>query len=194
MVIYPIRPASGVTVAAHQLGLPKSRPRSIASATESGPFIDDFIGAFARLAFRLARRPCIPSAPPTSVLDFRDGRSGPLHSGVSPGDIIGRCRPPLFRAAPRRRQRFWMRGRLPRACLKPATRVPPLAAYAKQRLRTTRIVSDNRTNPPDAILREVFPRPTIGLSTRFDHSSPRTTGRIVRATADRRLFEDHLLG
>ena len=34
-----------------------------------------------------------------------------------------------------------------------------LAAYEKQRLEaTTRIVLTNRTNPPDAILREVFER------------------------------------
>ncbi len=34
-----------------------------------------------------------------------------------------------------------------------------LAAYEKQRLEaTTRIVLTNRTNPPDAILREVFQR------------------------------------
>ena len=37
--------------------------------------------------------------------------------------------------------------------------VAALAAYEKQRLEaTTRIVLTNRTNPPDAILREVFQR------------------------------------
>jgi 5-methylphenazine-1-carboxylate 1-monooxygenase len=37
--------------------------------------------------------------------------------------------------------------------------VAALAAYEKQRLdATTRIVLTNRTNPPDAILREVFQR------------------------------------
>jgi len=37
--------------------------------------------------------------------------------------------------------------------------VAALAAYEKQRLEaTTRIVLTNRTNPPDAILREVFER------------------------------------
>ena len=36
---------------------------------------------------------------------------------------------------------------------------PRLSAYEKQRLEaTTRIVLTNRTNPPDAILREVFER------------------------------------
>jgi hypothetical protein len=37
--------------------------------------------------------------------------------------------------------------------------VAALSAYEKQRLEaTTRIVLTNRTNPPDAILREVFER------------------------------------
>jgi 5-methylphenazine-1-carboxylate 1-monooxygenase len=37
--------------------------------------------------------------------------------------------------------------------------VAALAAYERQRLEaTTRIVLTNRTNPPDAILREVFER------------------------------------
>jgi hypothetical protein len=37
--------------------------------------------------------------------------------------------------------------------------VAALASYQKQRLEaTTRVVLTNRTNPPDAILREVFQR------------------------------------
>ena len=45
------------------------------------------------------------------------------------------------------------------ALLEHADPVAALAAYEKQRLEaTTRIVLTNRTNPPDAILREVFQR------------------------------------
>jgi 2-polyprenyl-6-methoxyphenol hydroxylase-like FAD-dependent oxidoreductase len=45
------------------------------------------------------------------------------------------------------------------ALLETADPVAALAAYEKQRLEaTTRIVLTNRTNPPDAILREVFQR------------------------------------
>jgi hypothetical protein len=45
------------------------------------------------------------------------------------------------------------------ALLEHADPAAALAAYEKQRLEaTTRIVLTNRTNPPDAILREVFER------------------------------------
>jgi 5-methylphenazine-1-carboxylate 1-monooxygenase len=45
------------------------------------------------------------------------------------------------------------------ALLENADPVVALATYEKQRLEaTTRIVLTNRTNPPDAILREVFQR------------------------------------
>ena len=45
------------------------------------------------------------------------------------------------------------------ALLENADPVTALAAYEKQRLEaTTRIVLTNRSNPPDAILREVFQR------------------------------------
>ena len=45
------------------------------------------------------------------------------------------------------------------ALLENADPVAALATYEKQRLEaTTRIVLTNRTNPPDAILREVFER------------------------------------
>ena len=45
------------------------------------------------------------------------------------------------------------------ALLEHADPVAALAAYERQRLEaTTRIVLTNRSNPPDAILREVFER------------------------------------
>jgi 2-polyprenyl-6-methoxyphenol hydroxylase-like FAD-dependent oxidoreductase len=45
------------------------------------------------------------------------------------------------------------------ALLEHSDPVAALAAYEKQRLEaTTRVVLTNRTNPPDAILREVFLR------------------------------------
>jgi 2-polyprenyl-6-methoxyphenol hydroxylase-like FAD-dependent oxidoreductase len=45
------------------------------------------------------------------------------------------------------------------ALLENADPVAALAAYEKQRLEaTTRVVLTNRSNPPDAILREVFQR------------------------------------
>ena len=48
---------------------------------------------------------------------------------------------------------------LPAALLQHADPVAALAAYEAQRLEATaRIVLTNRTNPPDAILREVFQR------------------------------------
>src|ERR1700675_2647831 len=63
------------------------------------------------------------------------------------------------RAAPTARgRRLWMRA-LTSALKEHADPVAALASYEKQRLEaTTRIVLTNRTNPPDAILREVFQR------------------------------------
>ena len=69
--------------------------------------------------------------------------------------------------------------------------VAALAAYEKQRLEaTTRIVLTNRSNPPDAILREVFLRSQDKPFRAIEDviSLDELRGAVGRLQADRRLF------
>ena len=73
--------------------------------------------------------------------------------------------------------------------------VAALAAYEKQRLEaTTRIVLTNRTNPPDAILREVFQRTNDKPFKAIEDviSREELVAPVRRLQADRGLFEGSL--
>jgi 5-methylphenazine-1-carboxylate 1-monooxygenase len=160
MVIYPIRPEGAV-------GL---QPINWVAEIESPVYrkrdwnrpgaIDDFIGAFADWHFDWLDVPSFIRAA-DSVLEFPMVDQDPL-----PRWSFGRvtlsgdaAHPMVPRGSNGAGQAILDARSLTSALLDNDDPVAALAAYEKQRLEaTTRIVLTNRTNPPDAILREVFQR------------------------------------
>jgi 2-polyprenyl-6-methoxyphenol hydroxylase-like FAD-dependent oxidoreductase len=161
MVIYPIRPASGTNglqlinwVA--EIETPVYRKRDW-NRTGS---IDDFIGAFADWHFDWLDVPAFIRAA-DSVLEFPMVDQDPL-----PRWSFGRvtlsgdaAHPMVPRGSNGAGQAILDARALTSSLLENDDPIVALAAYETQRLEaTTRIVLTNRTNPPDAILREVFQR------------------------------------
>ena len=162
MVIYPIRDridAEGGQLVnwVAEIETPRHRARD----WNRPGTIDDFIGAFDDWRFdwldvpsvhpRRRRDPRIPDdrPGPAAMVERRDG---------SPCSAMPRTRwSRAARTAPGRRS--WMPGRWPIACVAHDDVVDAFKAYEAKRLEpTASVVRMSRTNPPDAILREVYQR------------------------------------
>ncbi|MEO8318209.1 MAG: flavin-dependent oxidoreductase [Bradyrhizobium sp.] len=160
MVIYPIRPAGAdgrqLINWVAEIETPNYRKRDW---TRFGSF-DDFIGAFADWNFEWLDVPAfIRSA--DSVLEFPMVDQEPLPRwSFGRITLLGDAAHPMVpRGSNGAGQAILDARALTTALRTQADPVAALVAYQNERLEaTTRIVLTNRTNPPDAILREVFER------------------------------------
>jgi 2-polyprenyl-6-methoxyphenol hydroxylase-like FAD-dependent oxidoreductase len=160
MVIYPIRDAGadGLQLInwVAEIEAPVYRKRD----WNRPGSLDDFIGAFADWHFDWLDVPAFIRAA-DSVLEFPMVDQDPL-----PRWTFGRitllgdaAHPMVPRGSNGAGQAILDARVLTSALLENDDPVAALASYEKQRLEaTTRIVLTNRTNPPDALLREVFER------------------------------------
>ncbi|HEV7876699.1 flavin-dependent oxidoreductase [Bradyrhizobium sp.] len=160
MVIYPIRAAGadGLQLVnwVAEIETPVHRKRDW---TRPGS-IDDFIGAFADWHFDWLDVPAFIRAA-DGVLEFPMVDQDPLPRwSFGRVTLLGDAAHPMVpRGSNGAGQAILDARALTTALLENDDPVAALAAYEKQRLdATTRIVLTNRTNPPDAILREVFQR------------------------------------
>ena len=160
MVIYPIREtgSDGLQLInwVAEIETPNYRKRDWNRAGS----LDDFIGPFSDWHFDWLDVPAFIRAA-DSVLEFPMVDQDPLprwsHGRIT---LLGDAAHPMVpRGSNGAGQAILDAKALTAALLDIADPVAALAAYEKQRLEaTTRIVLTNRTNPPDAILREVFQR------------------------------------
>jgi len=161
MVIYPIRHASeadGLQLInwVAEIETPVYRKRD----WNRPGSIDDFIGAFADWHFDWLDVPSFIRAA-DRVLEFPMVDQDPLPRwSFGRITLLGDAAHPMVpRGSNGAGQAILDARALTSALLENGDAVAALAAYQKQRLEaTTRIVLTNRTNPPDAILREVFER------------------------------------
>jgi 5-methylphenazine-1-carboxylate 1-monooxygenase len=160
MVIYPIRPAGadGLQLInwVAEIETPVYRKRD----WNRPGSIDDFIGAFADWHFDGLDVPALIRAA-DSVLEFPMVDQDPLPRwSFGRVTLLGDAAHPMVpRGSNGAGQAILDARALTSALLENDDPVAALASYEKQRLEaTTRIVLTNRTNPPDAILREVFER------------------------------------
>ena len=122
--------------------------------------IDDFIGAFADWHFDWLDVPAFIRAA-DSVLEFPMVDQDPLPRwSFGRITLLGDAAHPMVpRGSNGAGQAILDARALTSALLENESPLAALASYEKQRLEaTTRIVLTNRSNPPDAILREVFQR------------------------------------
>jgi 2-polyprenyl-6-methoxyphenol hydroxylase-like FAD-dependent oxidoreductase len=160
MVIYPIRSADadGLQLInwVAELETPNYRKRDWSRPGS----IDDFIDPFADWHFDWLDVPAFIRAA-DSVLEFPMVDQDPLPRwSFGLITLLGDAAHPMVpRGSNGAGQAILDARALTSALLEYDNPVAALAAYEKQRLEaTTRIVLTNRTNPPDAILREVFQR------------------------------------
>ena len=160
MVIYPIRPADadGLQLVnwVAEIETPVYRKRD----WNRPGSLDDFIGAFADWHFDWLDVPAL-IRDADSVLEFPMVDQDPLPRwSFDRVTLLGDAAHPMVpRGSNGAGQAILDARALTSALLENADPVAALAAYEKQRLEaTTRIVLTNRSNPPDAILREVFER------------------------------------
>ena len=161
MVIYPIRRASasdGLQLInwVAEIETPVYRKRD----WNRPGTIEDFIGAFADWHFDWLDVPALIRAA-DSVLEFPMVDQDPLPRwSFGRVTLLGDAAHPMVpRGSNGAGQAILDVRALTSALLENADPVAALAAYEKQRLEaTTRVVLTNRSNPPDAILREVFQR------------------------------------
>jgi 5-methylphenazine-1-carboxylate 1-monooxygenase len=160
MVIYPIRAAGadGLQLVnwVAEIETPNYRKRDW---NRSGS-LDDFIGPFAGWHFDWLDVPAFLRAA-ESVLEFPMVDQDPLPRwSFGRVTLLGDAAHPMVPRGSNGAGQSILDARvLTAALLEHADPAAALSAYEKQRLEaTTRIVLTNRTNPPDAILREVFER------------------------------------
>src|SRR3954468_23752416 len=160
MVIYPIRPAGpdGLQLLnwVAEIETPSYRKRDWTRAGAVGDFID----AFADWHFDWLDVPSFIRAA-DSVLEFPMVDQDPLPRwSFGRVTLLGDAAHPMVpRGSNGAGQAILDARALTSALREIPDPVAALAAYEKQRLEaTTRIVLTNRSNPPDAILREVFER------------------------------------
>ena len=160
MVIYPIRAdgADGLQLInwVAEIETPVYRKRD----WNRPGSIDDFIGPFSDWHFDWLDVPALIRAA-DSVLEFPMIDQDPLPRwSFDRVTLLGDAAHPMVpRGSNGAGQAILDARALTQALLEHADPVAALAAYQKQRLEaTTRIVLTNRSNPPDAILREVFER------------------------------------
>src|SRR5262249_41632468 len=160
MVIYPIRAADsdGLQLInwVAEIETPTYRKRDWNRAGS----LDDFIGAFADWHFDWLDVPAFIHAA-DSVLEFPMVDQDPLPRwSFGRVTLLGDAAHPMVPRGSNGAGQAILDARiLTAALLAHDDPVAALASYEKQRLEaTTRIVLTNRSNPPDAILREVFQR------------------------------------
>jgi 2-polyprenyl-6-methoxyphenol hydroxylase-like FAD-dependent oxidoreductase len=160
MVIYPIRAAGddGLQLInwVAEIETPNYRKRDWNRAGS----LDDFIGPFSDWHFDWLDVPAFIRAA-ESVLEFPMVDQDPLPRWTfNRVTLLGDAAHPMVpRGSNGAGQAILDARALTAALLEHADPVAALSAYERQRLEaTTRIVLTNRTNPPDAILREVFER------------------------------------
>ena len=160
MVIYPIRCAGedGLQLVnwVAEIETPVYRKRD----WNRPGSLDDFIGAFADWHFDWLDVPAFIRAA-DSVLEFPMVDQDPLPRwSFGRVTLLGDAAHPMVpRGSNGAGQAILDARALTSALLENSDPVAALASYEKQRLEaTSRIVLTNRTNPPDAILREVFER------------------------------------
>src|SRR6478672_3156348 len=160
MVIYPIRAAGddGLQLVnwVAEIETPLYRKRDW---NREGS-LDDFIGAFADWHFGWLDVPALIRAA-DSVLEFPMVDQDPLPRwSFGRVTLLGDAAHPMVpRGSNGAGQAILDTRALTAALVGDSDPAAALAAYEKQRLEaTTRIVLTNRTNPPDAILREVYQR------------------------------------
>ena len=160
MVIYPIRPAGadGLQLVNWVAEIETANYRK-RDWTRAG-VIEDFIGAFDDWHFDWLNVPAFIRAA-DHVLEFPMVDQDPLPRwSFGLITLLGDAAHPMVpRGSNGAGQAILDARALTSALLEHADPVAALGSYEKQRLEaTTRIVLTNRTNPPDAILREVFER------------------------------------
>ena len=160
MVIYPIRPADadGLQLVnwVAEIETPVYRKRD----WNRPGSLDDFITSFADWHFDWLDVPAL-IRDADSVLEFPMVDQDPLPRwSFDRVTLLGDAAHPMVpRGSNGAGQAILDARALTSALLENADPVAALAVYEKQRLEaTTRIVLTNRSNPPDAILREVFER------------------------------------
>src|SRR3954447_24649996 len=160
MVIYPIRPAGddGLQLInwVAEIETPVYRKRDW---NRTGA-LDDFIGPFANWHFDWLDVPAFIRAA-DSVLEFPMIDQDPLPRwSFGRITLLGDAAHPMVPRGSNGAGQAILDARVLTAALREnADPVAALGLYEKQRLEaTTRIVLTNRSNPPDAILREVFER------------------------------------
>jgi 5-methylphenazine-1-carboxylate 1-monooxygenase len=160
MVIYPIRKAdsNGLQLInwVAEIETPNYRKRDWNRAGS----LDDFIGPFSDWHFDWCDVPALIRAA-DSVLEFPMVDQDPLPRwSFGRITLLGDAAHPMVPRGSNGAGQAILDARvLTATLLEHADPAAALAAYEKQRLEaTTRIVLTNRTNPPDAILREVFER------------------------------------
>jgi 2-polyprenyl-6-methoxyphenol hydroxylase-like FAD-dependent oxidoreductase len=160
MVIYPIREAGsdGLQLVnwVAEIETPNYRRRDWNRAGS----LDDFIGAFADWHFDWLDVPAFIRAA-DSVLEFPMVDQDPLPRwSFGRVTLLGDAAHPMVpRGSNGAGQAILDTRAMTTALLANDDPVAAFAAYEKQRLEaTTRVVLTNRTNPPDAILREVYQR------------------------------------
>ena len=160
MVIYPIRPAGADGLQLINWVAEIETPRYRRRDWNRPGSIDDFIGAFADWHFDWLDVPAFIRAA-DQVLEFPMVDQEPLPRwSFGRVTLLGDAAHPMVpRGSNGAGQAILDARALVAALLEHDDPVAALAAYEKQRLEaTTRIVLTNRSNPPDAILREVFQR------------------------------------
>jgi len=170
MVIYPIRAAGhdGLQLVnwVAEIETPVYRKRDWNRAGT----IDDFIGAFADWRFDWLDVPAFIRAA-DSVLEFPMVDQDPLPRwSFGRVTLLGDAAHPMVpRGSNGAGQAILDTRALTAALVEHGDVVAALKAYEKQRLEaTTRVVLTNRTNPPDAILREVCQRTNDSPFTSID--------------------------
>src|SRR6202051_2542031 len=160
MVIYPIRPADadGLQLVnwVAEIETPVYRKRD----WNRPGALEDFIGAFADWHFDWLDVPAFIRAA-DHVLEFPMVDQDPLPRwSFGRGELLGEHAHPMVpRGSNGAGQAILDARALVSALLEHGNPVAALATYESRRLEaTTHIVLTNRTNPPDAILREVFQR------------------------------------
>jgi 5-methylphenazine-1-carboxylate 1-monooxygenase len=160
MVIYPIRSAGADGLQLVNWVAEIETPNYLKRDWNRSGSIEDFIGAFADWHFGWLDVPSFIRAA-DSVLEFPMVDQDPLPRwSFGRVTLLGDAAHPMVpRGSNGAGQAILDARALASALSENDDQVAALAAYEKQRLEaTTRIVLTNRTNPPDAILREVFQR------------------------------------
>jgi 2-polyprenyl-6-methoxyphenol hydroxylase-like FAD-dependent oxidoreductase len=160
MVIYPIRPAGADGLQFVNWVAEIETPNYLKRDWNRRGSIEDFIGAFADWHFDWLDVPAFIRAA-DSVLEFPMVDQDPLPRwSFGRVTLLGDAAHPMVpRGSNGAGQAILDARALASALSENDDPVAALAAYEKARLEaTTRIVLTNRTNPPDAILREVFQR------------------------------------
>ena len=160
MVIYPIRSAGADGLQLVNWVAEIETPNYLKRDWNRRGSIEDFIGAFADWHFDWLDVPAFIRAA-DSVMEFPMVDQDPLPRwSFGRVTLLGDAAHPMVpRGSNGAGQAILDARALASALSGNDDPVAALAAYEKQRLEaTTRIVLTNRTNPPDAILREVFQR------------------------------------